>query len=168
MRPQPNTYPTYFKKYIELSAENTILEALQNNLVNSKNFIATIADTKANYAYADGKWTVKQVIHHTIDTERILTYRALRFARKDEQQPLGFDENLYAANANLTNYTLANLVEELESVRVATFSLYKSFNNETLLNTGNVALGQTTVLAIGFFMCGHTTHHLNVIKERYL
>jgi hypothetical protein len=168
MRPQPNTYPPYFEKYIASIKEDKVIEALQGNLNYIKKFVAEIPQEKENFAYADGKWTVKQVIQHTIDTERILSYRALRFARKDPQQLLSFDENLYVANTDLSNYSLTNLITEFETVRAATLSLYKSFSAQTLLNMGNLSIGQVSVLAIGFFICGHNQHHLNVIKERYL
>ncbi len=168
MRPQPNTYPPYFEKYIALINEETVIDALQNNLQYLKIFAAFIPKEKENYAYADGKWTIKQVIHHTIDTERILSYRALRFARKDPQALLSFDENLYVANTDLSNYSINDVVTEFETVRAATIALYKTFNSQTLLNMGNMAIGQVSVLAIGFFMCGHNLHHLNVVKERYL
>ncbi len=168
MRPQAQTFPPYYEKYIALIKEENSIEAFQNNLIIIKDFVALIPTNKENFAYADGKWTVKQVIHHCIDTERILTYRALRFARKDFQQLLPFDENVYAANSNIDKRTLLDIVEELDTVRNATLTLYKSFNNETLLNMGNTSTGKVSVLAIGFFVCGHTLHHLNIIKERYL
>ena len=168
MRPQPNTYPPYFEKYIALIKQDTVIEALQGNLQYLKHFAASISKEKENFAYADGKWTIKQVVHHTIDTERILSYRALRFARKDPQALLSFDENLYVANTDLSNCNLNDIVAEFETVRAATLSLYKTFNAQTLLNMGNMAIGQVSVVAIGFFICGHNLHHLNVIKERYL
>ncbi len=168
MRPLPQTFPPYFEKYISLIKEDNVINALQNNLSKVMNMVSEIPANKEDFAYADGKWTIKQVVQHIIDTERILSYRALRFARKDPQQPLAFDENVYAFNSNVNKKSLADIVEEFVTVRAATLSLYKSFNEEALLETGTTTMGQASVLAIGFFICGHGLHHLNVIKERYL
>ncbi|MDX2171884.1 MAG: DinB family protein [Bacteroidota bacterium] len=168
MRPNEQTYPVYYQKYISLVKEDKVIEALTNNLESIKTIISNIPLLKEDFAYAEGKWTVKQVVQHTIDTERILAYRALRFARNDSQQPLPFDENAYAANSNVDAKKLSEIFEELQHVRLATISLYRSFNQEALLKMGYVASGQVSVVAIGFFICGHTLHHLNVVKERYL
>src|SRR5690606_5877951 len=132
-----------------------------------KTALAKVPKEKQNFFYAEGKWTVKQLLIHIIDTERILAYRALRFARKDAQQPLPFDENTYAANAEVTERSLEDLLAEFESVRNATVSLYKSFSEPILLNKGKTAIGETTVIAIGFMICGHAAHHLYILQERY-
>lgn len=168
MRPKAQTYPVYYEKYISLIKEENVIEALTNNLESIKTIISNIPLSKEDFAYAEGKWTVKQVVQHTIDTERILSYRALRFARNDLQQPLAFDENAYAANSNVDTKKLSEIVEELKHVRLATISLYRGLSSEALLRVGNAASGQVSALAIGFFICGHTLHHLNVVKERYL
>jgi len=168
MRPQSNTHPMYYEKYISLVKEDNLIDALEANLVTLKNNVALVQSNKENFAYAERKWTVKQVVQHIIDTERILSYRALRFARKDPQQPLAFDENVYAFNSNVNKKSLTDIVDEFVTVRAATLSLYKSFNEEALLETGATSMGQASVLAIGFFICGHGLHHLNIIKQRYL
>mgnify|MGYP002780927578 CR=1 FL=1 len=117
MRPDKSTYPAYYENYIPLVKQNNVHEALLANFQEIKNLIAAIPPEKENYAYAAGKWTVKQVLIHIIDTERIMAYRALRFARKDQQQPLPFDENEYAQHAETQNRDLKNLFEEFEAVR---------------------------------------------------
>ena len=127
-----------------------------------------IPAAKADYAYAPGKWTIKQVFQHISDTERIFAYRALRFARRDPQQPLPFEENDYADNADVSNRSLEDILQELETVRKSSVSLFKSFSQETLLLNGTTSLGNATVLSLGFFVCGHATHHMNVVKDRYL
>jgi len=168
MRPIAQTYPIYYEKYISLIKEDNVTDALKGNLENIKNSVSNIPLSKEDFAYAEGKWTVKQVVQHTIDTERILSYRALRFARNDSQQPLPFDENSYAANSNVESKKLSEIMEEFNAVRLATISLYRSFSDEAILRMGNAASGQVSALAIGFFICGHTLHHFNVVKERYL
>jgi hypothetical protein len=168
MFPLAETYPIYYEKYLSLIKEDNVIDALQNNLINVKNVIANIPASKENFAYAEGKWTVKQVAQHVTDTERILSYRALRFARNDAQKTLPFDENLYASTSNVETKSLLEITEEYLAVRAATILLYRSFNQEALLRLGNAASGQVSVLAIGFFICGHSLHHINVINERYL
>jgi uncharacterized damage-inducible protein DinB len=168
MRPLKGTYPDYYENYIPLVKQNTITEALQANEKETIQFFSSIAPSKENYAYQIGKWTVKQVLNHLIDTERIFAYRALRFARKDAQQPLSFEQDDYVANAELTSRHLNDLVNEFEAVRKSTLSLFNSFSEEALVRTGSTRAGNSSVLAIGFTICGHNIHHMNVVRDRYL
>jgi len=168
MRPQPGSYPSYFDNYIPLIKEGNVLDALKENSLIIRKAIRGISGEKENYRYAERKWTSKQLVSHIIDTERILAYRALRFARKDPQQPLPFSEDDYAANAELSHRTIADMLEEFDSVRTASQTLFKSFTPQSLLFKGNTAIGETTPLAIGFMICGHGLHHINVLQERYL
>lgn len=168
MRPQEKDYIPYFKKYIDLIPEGDIISALKANHQTILDFIEDIPRQKLNYFYDDGKWTVKQVINHINDTERILSYRALRFARGDNQKVLGFDENLYAANANLSNTNAQLLADEFDSIRLSNILFYKQLSEKELLLKGQTASGETNVLSIGYFICGHAMHHINVIKEKYL
>ena len=168
MRPNPEDHIPYFSRYIELVSENNITQALSNNHKSIIAFIKSIPDHKAEHFYAPGKWTVKQVINHMIDTERIFSYRALRFARGDAQQLAGFDENDYAAHANLKHTDLNLLAEEFDAVRKATILLFKQLEEKELLRKGSMASGTANVLSLGYTICGHAQHHLNIIKERYL
>lgn len=168
MRPQEKDCIPYFKKYIDLIPEGDIISALKANHQTILDFIEDIPRLKLNYSYEEGKWTVKQVINHINDTERILSYRALRFARGDNQKVLAFDENLYAANANLSNTNAQILADEFDSIRLSNILLYKQLSEKELLLKGQMASGEANVLSIGYFICGHAQHHINVIKERYL
>jgi hypothetical protein len=168
MRPQEGSYPAYYKNYLSLVPENDILAALQSSTAYMNTFVAGLPAGKENHAYKPGKWTVKEVLMHISDTERILAYRALRFARKDPQMPLSFDENSYAAASGASSRTITDILAEMNDVRRATVALYAHLNGDTLLQTGMTGAGQTTVLALGFMICGHCRHHLNVIGERYL
>ncbi len=168
MRPQKKDYIPYFENYINLIPEDDIISALKNNHQVILDFIEEIPRQKLNYFYDEGKWTVKQVINHIIDTERILSYRALRFARGDNQQVLSFDENLYVANANLSNTNSQLLVDEFDSVRLSNVLFFKQLSEKELLLKGKMSSGETNVLSLGYFMCGHAQHHINIIKERYL
>lgn len=168
MKPVKGTYPIYFDNYIPLVKETNLAEALNNNWNEIKTVISAIPVSQDDFAYAQDKWTIKQVLCHMIDTERIFAYRALRFARKDPQQVLPFEENDYAANAELGQRSLKGLLDEFEVVRKSSMYLFNNLSESTLLLSGRMASGETSVLALGFIICGHATHHLNVIKERYL
>lgn len=168
MRPQKGSYPDYYENYIPLVKQNSVLQALTENEKEVIAFFSSIKQSMENNAYELGKWTIKQVLNHIIDTERIFSYRALRFARMDEQQPLSFEQDEYVENADLSKRNLQDLVNEFETVRRATLSLFNSFSDEVLLRNGFTAAGRTSVLAIGFTVCGHSIHHMNVVSERYL
>lgn len=120
-----------------------------------------------NKIYAPGKWTVKDIIQHLIDAERVFSYRALRFARNDKTLLPGFEENDYAVTAEASKRTMDDLLDEFYMVRESTIKLFESFTDEMLMREGVLPSGDASVLAIGFIMPGHTIHHLNVIKERY-
>lgn len=168
MRPQKKDYLPYFDYYINLISEQDIISALKTNHQIVLDFIESIPRLKFNYFYDQGKWSVKQVVNHIIDCERIIGYRALRFARGDDQMTLSFDENLYAANANLANTTIQLLTDEFDSVRLSNILFFKQLSEKELLLKGKMTTGEVNVLSLGYFMCGHAQHHINVIKERYL
>ncbi len=168
MRPNPKDHIPYYSNYIDLVPEADVISALKANHQATLDFIESIPRLKANYFYDTGKWTVKQVVNHIIDTERIFGYRALRFARGDNQLLPGFDENLYAANANLTETNMQLLMDEFDSVRLSNVLMFKQLTSKELLLKGKTASGEVNVLSLGYMMCGHAIHHVNVIKERYL
>lgn len=167
MKPVKGTYPDYYDNYIPLVKENSVLEALKNNGAHITQLMSQLPAERENYAYASGKWTVKQVLCHLSDTERIFAYRALRFARKDTSVLSSFDENAFAEAAQLDQRHLKDLIAEFETVRNATISLFAGFSEEELLRSGRTNLGATTVLALGFAICGHASHHLHILRERY-
>jgi uncharacterized damage-inducible protein DinB len=168
MRPVEGTYPKFLETYISKVNEDHVLKALEANTKALTGFLNSIPKNKGDYAYAAGKWTIKQLIIHISDAERIFSYRALRFARGDEQQPLPFEEDDYAANSKAEKRSLESAVEELLTVRKATTLLFQSFDEADLLKPGNTASGKTTVNAIGYAICGHAAHHIGIAKERYL
>lgn len=168
MRPQQQDYINYFDRYIQLIPESDVISALKNNHQSTLSFIENIPAEKAEHAYAENKWTVKQVLNHIIDTERILCYRALRFSRGDGQLVASFDENKYAANARLTDSSLALLADEFNSVRSSTRLFYSQLSEKEWMLKGKLSSGEVNVLSLGYFIGGHTQHHINIIKERYL
>lgn len=159
--------PHYFDRYINLVEESDVIAALE------KYGPAYLEKEKANFeklgdkVYAPGKWTIKDILQHIIDTERVFAYRALRFARNDKTELHGFNEDEFAAFANTKNRSIADLLDEFKLLRSLTIVFYKALDKETLLREG-VASGNTiSVLALGFTMAGHPVHHMNVIRERY-
>jgi hypothetical protein len=167
-RPQENEYAEHYKKYIDLVKGNNIIKALSDQVIDVQAIISEIPEDKEDYAYADGKWTIKEVIGHIIDTERIFAYRALRFARKDKTPLSGFDENTYIKNSNFHKQTLYNLAHEFAIVREANLALWKQFDEETMAQIGNANSKDMSVRAVLYTVAGHTAHHLNVIKLKYL
>ena len=123
---------------------------------------------KFDYRYAEGKWTIKEIIQHIIDTERILAYRALRISRNDSTPLPGFDENNYANNTAANTRSLQDLLTELSAVRHSNLLLFKSFSKEQLLSRGIASDQPISVRAIGFMLIGHQKHHQKVFAERYL
>ena len=123
---------------------------------------------KHDYRYAEGKWTIKEVVQHMMDGERVFTYRALRFARKDETHVPGFDENLFAQTAKADKRNWNEMVEEFAALRKASESMFASFDNEQLESEGVASERSIYVLGLGFIVAGHVNHHCGIIKERYL
>lgn len=168
MRPGKNDYYPYLENYISKVKEDTALAALDLSLARSLEVLQAIPTNKWNFAYAPGKWTVKELLVHTIDTERVFAYRAMAFARGESQVLPSFDENTYAENSEANTRTPEAILEEFKSVRLASISLFRGFSEQMLQKRGALPAGSITVNALGFAICGHLVHHLEVLKERYL
>ncbi len=162
------SYPAYIQMYLDLVNENDLNIAFQSQRTAISDLFSSIDPQKAEFSYAPGKWTIKEVIQHCIDAERIFCYRALSFARKESGMLPGFDEDQYAANANTYTRKWEDLKEEFFAVRLATELLFKSFTPETLTNSGIANNNVSSVISIGFLALGHLYHHMNTIRERYL
>ena len=167
-RPDLSRVPEFYHNYINQVAEDELLPALKNNTGSFVSFVKQIPVEKRDYRYAEGKWTVKELIQHLIDAERIFSYRALRFARKDNTPLPGFNENSFADHAKADKRNWDDLVNEFQAVRNATEILFDSFDNEQLESEGTSNNHSIYVRAIGFICAGHCIHHMRVIKERYL
>jgi hypothetical protein len=160
--------PEFPLRYINLVKENDVLKAIKKNTQRFKKFINQIPKKKINYAYAEGKWTIKEMLRHIIDSERVFAYRALSFSRKDPNALPGFDENNWGLHAQTINRKWNNLEDEFKALRKSTELLFESFSEEQLLSEGTASNYQINVIALGFVIAGHTEHHINIIKERYL
>ncbi len=165
-RPQTQEYPEWGKGYIGL-VEDNVVDILTKQATDFPNFINNLIE-KGDYAYAPGKWTIKEMVGHIIDTERIMIFRLLSFAR-GEQAPLpGFEEDDYVAHAHFKDRTLFSLSEEFALVRKSNLYLIQSLNEEELNRMGTANGKSMSVRALTFVMAGHVIHHTNIIKERYL
>ena len=166
MKPDASEYPAYYAKYIDALGEGSLGTVLSSQL-KSITALSSVTDELAMYRYAEGKWSIKEVLGHLIDCERVFTYRAMCIAR-GEQQPLpGFDENAYVANASFDSQPLSHLTEDLLSVRHATITLHRSLTPEQLLRSGRANGNPITVRALLWIIAGHTDHHLRILAERY-
>lgn len=163
-----NEYNLYYKTYIDNATSLNIVEGLIQNLDTVVEFYSNIPQEKHDYAYAEGKWTIKDILLHIIDTERIFAYRALRIARRDETPMVGYEQDDYAASGFADSRTLESLIEEYKSVRKATITLFNSFNADTLLQIGEASGSPFSVRALGYIIVGHEKHHNQVIKKLYL
>ena len=158
----------YFVKYTSLVFQNNIKDAFTHQTESIQNFCDSISEEKSTYAYAADKWTLKEVLQHLIDTERVFAYRALAIARKDTTTLPSFDENEYAAHSNANSRTWHSLTEEMQQVRNSTSMLFNSFSAETLANTGKFSNNTSDVNTLGLIIVGHFYHHVNVVQEKYL
>lgn len=168
-RPNPEFAPAYAKYYFERTiGQEDLMLALQKDMDNTVKFIASLPDDKEDYQYADDKWTLKGVILHFIETERVFQYRALRFSRKDKTEIEGFDEGWYSQHNNTDQRTFQDLMLEFIDVRKASISLFKGMNTAMLDSVGTANNSPNTPRNLGWIMVGHVIHHCNIIKERYL
>jgi uncharacterized damage-inducible protein DinB len=166
-KPLVSDHAPYFSTYINLVEVDDLKKAFEQQQAQLAVLLNSVPDSKADYAYADGKWTVKQVLQHIIDAERIFAYRALWIARKAEIPLPGFDENAFADIANVSSRTLQDLKNELVAVRSASQFLFNSFSTEELERRGISNTKEITVNALGFITLGHFSHHIKILKERY-
>jgi uncharacterized damage-inducible protein DinB len=161
-------YPEYFEKYITQVVTENLIEELEISVHRFIKFVQNIPMDKFDYRYAERKWTIKEIIQHITDTERIFAYRALRFSRNDKTALPGFEENDYVDNTNANKRSLQDLLTEMAVVRQATLSLFKSFSEEQLIRIGTASNKQISTRAIGFIIIGHQNHHQKIFEERYL
>jgi len=166
---QPNEYAGFYAGYIEqVSDEYTLMEELEISVHRFIKFVQNLPMEKFDYRYAEGKWTIKDIIQHLIDAERVFAYRALRFARRDQTPLPGFEEDDYVVAAQGNKRGLQDLLTEFLIVRQSTLALFKTFDQETLVQAGTASGGLMSVRALGFVIIGHQNHHMRVFEERYL
>jgi len=168
MRPLKNDYAEYYHKYIQELKSDNILEILEEQLNSNLELFNRISEEKANYRYAEGKWSIKELLGHMLDTERIFAYRALCIARGEKQDLPGMEQDDYVKEANFDKRQFTDIVKEYELVRKSNLQLFRSFSEKELSRRGLANDNEVTVLAIMFIIAGHEFHHIKVLKEKYL
>jgi uncharacterized damage-inducible protein DinB len=169
-KPAEGNYPVFMQNYISLIPDDGELIAHLKDTQNAfEKYILSLPESKHEYRYADGKWTIKEIMVHLADAERIFIYRALRYARKDDTPLTGFDENTYVPASRANDRTIRNILMEMKAVRAASLVFIETLNQDDLSRGGvNTTGAPTTVLALVNNVLGHQLHHWNVIKERYI
>jgi hypothetical protein len=167
-RPDLTTVPDFYKRYVEYVKNYDLLEALKVSSRETVELVNSLSEEKGKYRYAEGKWSIKELLCHTMDTERIMSYRALRFARNDKTPLSGFEENDYAPEANADGRSLKAITDEMMRLRLTTVDLFASFTPEMLMRKGLANNVELSVINLGYIIPGHESHHRNVLKERYL
>ncbi|MEG8946247.1 DinB family protein [Rosettibacter firmus] len=168
MKPGENEYAQYYKSYVDLISSENIIEVLEKQLNETEEFFKSIDEEKSNYRYAENKWSIKEVLGHLVDSERIFACRALRVSRSDPNQLVTFDENLFIQESNYSSISFKDILDEFILLRKSTIMMFKGMTDEMMLRKGIINGIDITVRAIAYIIAGHTLHHLNVIKERYL
>jgi len=167
-RPDPSEYPPFYAGYVAQVPDGDVVEALIGGAEIAAALLHDVSEAQGDRAYAPGKWTLKEVLLHCADAERIFAYRALRFARGDATELPGWDENAYAPMSGATARDMGALMNELESVRDASVTLFEGLPPEAWSRTGIANGKPITVRALAWITAGHLLHHLEVIQARYL
>lgn len=163
-----NEFQKYIQRYLDLIPSENWLEELKKSSEKTVSLYSYLTEEQSNFAYAEGKWSLKIVLQHLIDAERIFVYRALRFSRNDRTELPGWDEEEYAKHYFSKEKSLKNLIEEFEHLRKSTVLFFENINPKTLSQKGIANHNEISVETIGKLIVGHNIHHLNIIKERYL
>ncbi len=167
-RPDLARVPEWFHRYIARVEEDDLMAAFHNQSASFIAFMKSLPVEKREYRYAEDKWTVKEMLQHITDAERIFGYRTLCFARKDSTPLPGFDENAYALHARASDRDWDELLEEFSALRKANELMFRGFNGDQLESEGTASGKKIYVLGMGFVIVGHVAHHLHVLQERYL
>ena len=167
-RPDLSKVPEFYKGYVENAKNFDVLEALRTSSKKMAELIQTIPESKGDFRYAPEKWSIKEMLRHMSDAERIFAYRALRFSRNDKTPLNSFDENAYAPEANASAKTIKELGAELVNLRKSTIDLFSSFTPEMMNREGTASNKVMSVLILGYVIAGHEMHHHKILQERYL
>ena len=166
-RPAATEYAPYYGTYVSLVTTDDILGALESQRLQTSQLLAPRSERDGNFRYAPGKWSVKEVVGHLSDAERIFSYRAMRIARGDTTPLASFEQEDYIRGANFTERTLADLSEEFSLIRAASMALFRSLSDEAWSKRGTASINEVTVRALAYIIAGHELHHRQVLNERY-
>jgi len=168
-KPEPDEHVEYVRQYLDLVPnDGLILQHLRTNVVATAAFLRMLPEALLEYRYAEGKWTIKEIVQHLSDDERIYAYRALRFARGDATELPGFDQDAYTPETRANARSLDDLLSELDQVRGGTVALFEGLDDDVLLRRGVASGNVMSVRAIAYHIAGHELRHMSVIRERYL
>ena len=167
-KPEKTEYGEFYERYVSLIDETDIVSAFEAQLDEMLEFLGAISEEKSATAYAEGKWTIKELVGHLIDGERIFGYRALRISRRDETPMEGFEQDGYIENSEFNNYKFSELTKEFELVRRANIIFFRHLSGEAFTRMGTASGSPVSVRALAFIMLGHVRHHENILKTRYL
>ena len=168
IRPEPSEYAPFYAGYVARVPEGDILDLLVQQMHDTGALLAGLSEAQGGHRYAPGKWSIKEVVGHIADTERVFAYRALRFARADATALASFDENAWVAGSGADQRSLRDLAEELLAVRQGTIALVRSLTEEAAARSGTASGRTVTVRALVYMTAGHELHHLAIFRERYL
>jgi hypothetical protein len=167
-KPNETEYLPYYGKYISRVSDGDIIDSLSKQLEETLVLLQSIPESQAGFRYAPDKWSIKELVGHLIDTERIFAYRALRFARNDQTPVPGYEQDDYVRNASFDAYPLSDLAAEFESVRRSNLFLFKHLNDEAWTRKGVANGSEASVRALAYIIAGHELHHRAVLREKYL
>lgn len=167
-KPKKNAYPSFYETYISLIQTDDIIRLLEIQGEGFAAFVKEIDHHKADHKYAEGKWSIREVVGHIIEVERIMAYRALAISRADHQSLPGMDENLYIKESNYKNISLFDLSEEFNHVRKGNIYFFKSFTKDMIVRKGIANGSEITVAALVYIIAGHLSHHVQILRDRYL
>jgi hypothetical protein len=167
-RPEKSEYNPYYEKYVSLIGESELIDALEQQPTELLSLLGNLDEEKGKYAYADGKWTIKEMLSHLIDGERIFGYRVLRISRGDETPIEGFEQDGYIENSHANERTFDDLLEELALQRKANLRMLKNLDDQGWTRLGTASENPVSVRALGFIMAGHVRHHMNILRSKYL
>ena len=167
-RPQTTEYAPYYSRYVDLVQTEEIVPELNSQLDKTVSFLSNISEEKSLTNYAEGKWTIKEVLNHVNDTERVFLYRAFWFARGFEQPLPGYDQDICVASARPNSVPYTELVDEFKNVRRSTLSIFKNIPDEAWRRSGVASDNPFTVRALAYIIAGHVDHHRKILEERYL
>ena len=167
-RPETTEYKDDYENYVSLVEETDIVSSMRKQLVEVENLFASISEEKGEFAYAEGKWTIKELLGHLINGERVFSYRALRISRGDETPLSGFDQDLLTDNGNFNSISLADLIQEFSHLCRANIIFFQNLTNEAWSRTGTVNDTPASVRAIAYNRVNHIRHHIDSLRSHYL
>lgn len=167
-RPEQNEYDPYYETYVSLVGDGGIVDTLERQAADVKTAFSSIPEEKGPYAYAEGKWSIKELLGHLIDGERMFMYRVFRISRGDQTPIEGFEQDGYIENARSNSRSFEDLLEEFTALRRANVIAYRNFSDDDWLRVGTANQMEITPRALAYIMAGHITHHLKILREKYL